>query len=217
MTTWEKLISIERNEHYFQQLRSFLAEERSNNVVYPPEDAEMTAFHLTSYEQTKVVIVGQDPYHGEGQAHGLSFSVQEKIPLPPSLRNMFKELKNDIDIDRADRGNLSGWAKQGVLLLNTTLTVRKGEAASHRGKGWEIFTDAMIHAVNEKEKPVIFILWGAHAQQKKNLITGAHHFVIESVHPSPLSAHRGFFGSAPFSQANQALKASGQEPVDWSL
>ena len=174
------------------------------------------ALKYTSYENSRVVILGQDPYHGEGQAHGLCFSVKRGVPLPPSLKNIFKELKDDLNIDAPDSGELVGWAKQGVLLLNTTLTVREGAPQSHKGRGWEILTDKIISLMNEKERPVVFILWGGNARSKKALITNPNHLVLECAHPSPLSAYAGFFGSRHFSKANEFLKFKGEPEIDWS-
>jgi uracil-DNA glycosylase len=183
--------------------------------VFPPADEVYAALDLTSFESTKVVILGQDPYHGLGQAHGLSFSVRANTPIPPSLRNIFQELFTDVAIQRKQNGDLTEWARQGVMLLNTTLTVRDREPGSHKDQGWEHITDAVIGALNEKSTRVVFVLWGAHARKKKTLITQTHHVVIESAHPSPLSAHRGFFGSKPFSQINSALEEAGLSPINW--
>jgi uracil-DNA glycosylase len=183
--------------------------------VFPPAQDVYAALDLTSFESTKVVILGQDPYHGNGQAHGLSFSVRSNTPIPPSLRNIFQELFTDVAIQREQNGDLTGWARQGVLLLNTTLTVREGEPGSHQERGWQHITDTVISALNEKPTRVVFVLWGAHARAKKTLITQTHHVVIESAHPSPLSAHRGFFGSKPFSQINSALEGAGLSPINW--
>jgi uracil-DNA glycosylase len=184
--------------------------------VYPAHDEVFAALHHTPYAQVKVVLLGQDPYHGPGQAHGLCFSVRHGVAVPPSLQNMFKELRDDLGIAIPSHGNLTSWAQRGVLLLNTTLTVRAGSAGSHHGKGWETFTDEVIRVVNQREF-VVFVLWGANARRKKLLIDTARHTIIESAHPSPLSAHNGFFGSRPFSRINAALQAAGVEPVDWSL
>ena len=184
--------------------------------MYPAHDDVFAALHHTSYASTRVVILGQDPYHGPGQAHGLCFSVQREVALPPSLVNIFKELQADLGIPVPSHGNLSAWAQRGVLLLNTTLTVRAGAAGSHQGKGWEVFTDQVIRAVNDKPF-VVFVLWGAHARKKKTLIDTARHAVIEAPHPSPLSAHQGFFGSRPFSQINAALAAAGLPRMEWNL
>jgi uracil-DNA glycosylase len=185
--------------------------------VYPPPDEVFAALHLTPYAETRVVILGQDPYHGPGQAHGLCFSVRDGVALPPSLVNIYKELSDDLGIPPPRHGNLEAWARQGVLLLNATLTVRAGQAGSHQGKGWETFTDAVLATVNAKPEHVVFILWGGYARKKKALIDTGRHTVIESPHPSPLSAHNGFFGSRPFSRANAALVAAGRDPVDWDL
>lgn len=214
---WKSLLLKEKALPYFLSIEAFLEEERANYSVFPPEEEVFAALETTSLHATKVVILGQDPYHGKNQAHGLAFSVRHGVDLPPSLRNIFKELQNDLGAPFPVDGDLTPWAEQGVLLLNTTLTVRAGEAGSHHGQGWENLTDAIIRAINEKEDRVVFILWGSNARRKKALITHSHHVVIEGVHPSPLSAYRGFFGSKPFSQANAALLADGQEPVDWSL
>ena len=183
----------------------------------PPNDEVFAALHLTPYADVRVLILGQDPYHGPGQAHGLCFSVRRGVAAPPSLVNIFKELTSDLGLAAPRHGNLDAWAGQGVLLLNTTLTVRAHQAASHQGKGWERFTDAVISAVDEKEEQVVFILWGASARKKRTLIDTTRHVVIESAHPSPLSASNGFFGSRPFSRTNEALAAAGRAPVDWAL
>ena len=187
---------------------------RQAGVVIYPGDV-FAALRLTRRTQVRVVILGQDPYHGNGQAHGLSFSVRSNTPIPPSLRNVFQELFTDVAIQREQNGDLTGWALQGVLLLNTTLTVREGEPGSHQERGWQHITDTVISALNEKPTRVVFVLWGAHARAKKTLITQTHHVVIESVHPSPLSAHRGFFGSRPFSRINSALEEAGLSPINW--
>src|SRR5690606_2801160 len=194
-----------------------VAEERARGPVYPPHEEVFAALHLTPYASVKVLILGQDPYHGPGQAHGLCFSVRPDVPPPPSLQNIFKELESDLGIPPPDHGCLDAWARQGVLLLNATLTVRAHKAASHQGKGWETFTDAVIRAVNDKPERVVFILWGASARRKKALVDTSRHVIIESPPPSPLSAHSGFFGSHPFSRTNEALVAAGREPVDWRL
>ena len=218
-TDWNPILRVEFAKPYWSPLQSFVAEERSKVAVYPPKDEVFAALHLTSFADTKVLILGQDPYHGPGQAHGLCFSVRPGVPSPPSLVNIFKELRDDLGLPIPSHGNLDRWARQGVLLLNTTLTVRAHAAASHQGKGWETFTDAVIDAVAAKAERVVFILWGASARKKKPRIqsVGAdRHVVIESAHPSPLSAHNGFFGSRPFSRANSALVESGRAPIDWS-
>ncbi|QGG47459.1 uracil-DNA glycosylase [Heliorestis convoluta] len=212
---WAPLLEEEFQKDYYIELRKFLKKEYQSGLVYPDMYDIFNALHYTSYENTKVVILGQDPYHGPGQAHGLSFSVPPGQPLPPSLQNIFKELQSDLGCPFPSSGSLVHWAQQGVLLLNTVLTVRAGQANSHKGKGWEFFTDQVIRKLNEREKPVVFILWGKNAQDKKSLITAAHHLIIQSVHPSPLSAHRGFFGSRPFSQANAFLRSQGMVEIQW--
>ena len=215
MNTWSALLQREIGSQRHIELQRFIAHERLESTVFPPAQNVYAALDLTSFESTKVVILGQDPYHGNGQAHGLSFSVRSNTPIPPSLRNIFKELFTDVAIQREQNGDLTGWARQGVLLLNTTLTVREGEPGSHQERGWQHITDTVISALNEKPTRVVFVLWGAHARAKKTLITQTHHVVIESVHPSPLSAHRGFFGSRPFSRINSALEEAGLSPIDW--
>ena len=214
---WDDLIEHESAQPYFAALRSFLERERSEHRVFPPVDEELAALRITPRTQTKVVILGQDPYHGEGQAHGLSFSVRSGVRIPPSLRNILGELHDDTGVPVAGTGDLTAWAGRGVLLLNTTLTVREGEAGSHHGRGWETFTDAVIASLNEKAERTVFVLWGNNARRKKSLITNPAHFVLESAHPSPLSARNGFFGSRPFTRANEALTAAGVDPVDWAL
>jgi uracil-DNA glycosylase len=216
-TDWNPLLRGELDKPYWRQLQQFVADERSRFAVFPPAGEVFNALHLTSYASTRVVILGQDPYHGAGQAHGLCFSVKPGVKPPPSLQNVFAELRSDLGIEPPGHGNLEGWAKQGVLLLNTCLTVRSGAAGSHHGKGWEIFTDEVLRQVVAKDEPVVFLLWGAPARRKKALIDRDHHVVIESAHPSPLSAHQGFFGSRPFSRTNEALTAAGQLPIDWQL
>jgi uracil-DNA glycosylase len=214
---WWKWLKPEFEKEYYQKLRDFLKTEYETQTIYPAADDLFNALQYTSYENVKVVILGQDPYHGPNQAHGLSFSVQEGIKQPPSLRNIFLELQQDLGYDPPNHGSLEKWAKQGVLLLNTVLTVRNGQAASHKGQGWETFTDRVIELLSEREKPVVFILWGKHAGEKKALINTAKHIVIESSHPSPFSARRGFFGSSPFSKANNALREMGQGEIDWKI
>ena len=216
-TDWNPLLRAEFDKPYWAPLQEFVRTEREQHVVYPPHPEVFAAIHLTSYANTRVMILGQDPYHGPNQAHGLCFSVRRGVAIPPSLVNIHKELHNDLGFAPPGHGNLEHWARQGVLLLNTTLTVRAGQAASHQGKGWETFTDQVIRVVNDKTDPVVFILWGASARKKKTLIDTGQHAVIESAHPSPLSAHNGFFGSKPFSRANEALIARGRQPVDWRL
>jgi uracil-DNA glycosylase len=215
MNTWAALLQREIGSERHTELQQFIAHERLVSTVFPPAQDVYAALDLTSFESTKVVILGQDPYHGNGQAHGLSFSVRSNTPIPPSLRNVFQELFTDVAIQREQNGDLTGWARQGVLLLNTTLTVREGEPGSHQERGWQHITDTVISALNEKPTRVVFVLWGAHARAKKTLITQTHHVVIESVHPSPLSAHRGFFGSRPFSRINSALEEAGLSPINW--
>ena len=215
MNTWSALLQREIGSQRHTELQQFIAHERLVSTVFPPAQDVYAALELTPFESTKVVVLGQDPYHGLGQAHGLSFSVRGNTPIPPSLRNIFQELFTDVAIQREQNGDLTGWARQGVLLLNTTLTVREGEPGSHKNRGWEHITDTVMNALNEKPTRVVFVLWGAHARNKKTLITQAHHVVIESAHPSPLSAHRGFFGSRPFSQINSALEEAGLSPIEW--
>jgi len=216
-TDWNPVLRGEFAKPYWAELQAFVAEERARGVVYPPSDEVFAALHLTPYAEVKVVILGQDPYHGPEQAHGLCFSVRPGVPQPPSLHNIFKELESDLGIPPPDHGCLDQWARQGVLLLNASLTVRRGRAASHQGKGWEAFTDEVLRAVNDKPERVVFILWGASARKKKALVDRSRHVVIESPHPSPLSASSGFFGSRPFSRANAALAEAGREPVDWAV
>jgi uracil-DNA glycosylase len=216
-TDWNPILRPEFDKPYWTELREFVAAERSSHDVYPPHDKVFAAMHLTPYADVKVLILGQDPYHGPGQAHGLCFSVCAGVRVPPSLANIYKEMETDLGLSIPLSGNLERWARQGVLLLNTSLTVRSGEAASHQGRGWEVFTDEVIHAVSRKSDRVVFVLWGSAARKKKAFIDQSRHVVIESPHPSPLSAYRGFFGSRPFSRANAALVAAGREPLDWSL
>jgi uracil-DNA glycosylase len=216
-TDWNPVLRGEFAKPYWAQLQRFVAGERANHTVFPPDDDVFAALHLTSYESTRVVILGQDPYHGPRQAHGLCFSVRDGVAIPPSLANIHTELLADLGIPKPGHGNLEAWARQGVLLLNTTLTVRAGQAASHQGKGWEIFTDEVLRAANDKPHPVVFILWGASARRKASLIDRSRHTIIESAHPSPLSAHNGFFGSRPFSRTNAALQSAHLPPIDWSL
>ncbi len=217
MTTWHDVIGGEKEKEYFHAVRSFEQSERNQHKVFPAAENVFKALELTPFDNVKVVILGQDPYHGDNQAHGLSFSVQKGIALPPSLLNIYKELESDLGIPVAKSGDLTPWAKQGVLLLNTVLTVRAHEANSHRGQGWETFTDAVISSLNQASHPIVFILWGRPAQEKEKLITNPKHVVLKSVHPSPLSAYRGFFGSKPFSKANAFLEETGQTPIDWRL
>lgn len=216
-TDWNPVLRAELAKPYWPDLQRFVAEERSRHTVYPAHDEVFAALHLTPYGAVKVLILGQDPYHGPGQAHGLCFSVRPGVPVPPSLQNIFVELDADLGIPPPDHGCLEAWARRGVLLLNATLTVRARQAASHQGKGWERFTDEVIRAVAAKQERVVFILWGASARKKRALIDTTRHVVIESAHPSPLSARNGFFGSRPFSRANEALVAARRELVDWCI
>lgn len=211
---WDKVLENEMKREYFRKLGSFIKEEYKNKVCYPDYVNIFNALRYTDYENVKVVILGQDPYHGEGEAHGLSFSVLEGVRRPPSLNNIFKELYSDLGIVRTNNC-LSDWAKQGVLLLNAIMTVEKDKPLSHKDKGWEIFTDTVIKKLNERNKPVIFVLWGSFARSKKELITNPIHHIIESPHPSPLSASRGFFGSKPFSKINEYLKKDGIDGINW--
>lgn len=217
LTDWNPLLRQQFGEKYWADLQGFVQAERRIGAVYPPIEEVYAALHLTAYVDVKVLILGQDPYHGEGQAHGLCFSVQRGVPVPPSLQNIYKELHSDLGLVPPDHGNLETWANQGVLLLNAVLTVRAGNAGSHRNRGWETFTDEIIRLVNKKSERVVFILWGAFAQKKKPLIDQDVHYVIEAPHPSPLSAHRGFLGSQPFSRANRALTEAGRDAIDWGL
>ena len=214
---WGQYLKEEMAQPYYRQLRQFLIGEYSTKQVYPDMYSIFNALHYTSYADTKVLILGQDPYHEPGQAHGLSFSVKPNVPPPPSLVNIFKELETDLGCTVPNNGCLEPWARQGVLLLNTVLTVQAHRANSHRDKGWEIFTDKIISLLNQREKPVAFILWGSPARRKKAMITNPQHFIVESPHPSPLSAYRGFFGSRPFSKVNKFLESVGEEPINWQL
>lgn len=216
-TDWNPVLRGEFDEPYWQELQSFVRAERQQATIYPPHDDVFAALHLTPYADTRVMILGQDPYHGPGQAHGLCFSVRRGVRVPPSLQNIHRELHDDLGLPIPDHGNLEAWARQGVLLLNATLTVRAGQAGSHQGKGWETFTDRVIAAVNDKPEHVVFVLWGSSARKKRSLVDGSRHTIIESPHPSPLSAHHGFLGSKPFSRANEALVSHGQQPIDWRL
>jgi uracil-DNA glycosylase len=222
VTDWNPILRDEFAKPYWQELQRFVRAEREQAPVYPPDDRVFAALHLTAYADTKVLILGQDPYHGPRQAHGLCFSVTRGVDTPPSLVNIHKELHDDLGCPIPSHGNLESWARQGVLLLNAVLTVRAHHANSHANKGWETFTDEVIRAVNAKQERVVFILWGAYARKKKPLIDAApdgsgRHVVIESAHPSPLSARNGFFGSRPFSRANAALEAAGRTPIDWAI
>lgn len=214
---WGPLLQDEMDKPYYQTLRKQLAEEYRSQTVYPDMHHIYQALHWTSYEDAKVVILGQDPYHGPGQAHGLSFSVQHGVRQPPSLQNIFKELRDDLGCFIPNHGCLEHWARQGVLLLNAVLTVRESQPNSHKGLGWEKMTDRIIAALGERERPLVFVLWGRHAQQKATYIDRSRHLVLTSAHPSPLSAHNGFFGSRPFSRANEFLRSTGQEAIDWQI
>ncbi|QQZ09386.1 uracil-DNA glycosylase [Heyndrickxia vini] len=214
---WAPILEGEFKKPYYQQLRKSLKQEYQTRVIYPDQNDIFNALHFTSFNDTKVVIIGQDPYHGPGQAHGLSFSVKPEVKIPPSLQNIYKELHTDLGCYIPDNGYLVKWAKQGVLMLNAVLTVRAGIPNSHKGLGWEIFTDKVIETLNQRETPVVFILWGKFAQQKQQLITSPRHFIIKSPHPSPFSANRGFFGSSPFSRTNAILREIGKEEIDWQI
>lgn len=212
--TWDKILEKEMKKEYFNHLGTFVKDEYKHKIIYPEYKNIFNALKLTDYNDVKVVILGQDPYHGEGEAHGLSFSVREGVRRPPSLNNIFKELKNDLGIERSEN-DLTDWAKEGVLLLNSVLTVVKDTPLSHRNHGWEIFTDNLIRYLNLRKTPIVFILWGSYARSKKELITNKVHHIIESAHPSPLSASRGFFGSKPFSKTNEYLKKDGLGEIKW--
>ena len=214
---WDDILADEWQKPYYLELRKFLKQEYSTQTVYPNMEDIFNALKLTSFKDTKVVIIGQDPYHGFGQAHGLCFSVKKGVVPPPSLKNIYKELKNDIGFEIPNHGELTSWAKQGVLLLNNVLTVREGLPNSHKGKGWEIFTDRVIGELNKKETPVVFLLWGANAQKKAEIITNPKHFKLMTVHPSPLSASRGFFGCRHFSKTNEILQKNHIDPINWEI
>ena len=215
--SWDQVLAGEFEKEYFRKLEDFLEEEYACQTIYPPREDIFNALRYSSYENTRVVILGQDPYHEPGQAHGMCFSVQRGVKIPPSLVNIYKELKADLGIQPVSHGHLVEWAQQGVLLLNTVLTVRRGQAYSHRGHGWEQFTDEVIRKLNDRPEPVVFILWGAGARSKEALITGPQHFILSGAHPSPLSAHSGFFGGGYFSKTNRFLSLSGQQPINWQL
>ena len=212
---WDEFLADEWSKPYYQKLRQFLKVEYSTQRIYPHMNDIFNALKYTSFENTKVVIIGQDPYHGAGQAHGLCFSVKQGVMFPPSLRNIFKELQSDIGKPIPSHGELTEWAKQGVLLLNNVLTVREGQPTSHAKMGWEIFTDRVISELNRKEEPIVFLLWGAHAQKKAEIITNPRHYKLMTVHPSPLSASRGFFGCRHFSKANEILRQNGLAEIEW--
>ncbi len=211
---WDQILKDEFQKDYFRRLGVFVKSEYKTKRIYPEYEHIFDAFRYTDYDQVKVVILGQDPYHGDNEAHGLSFSVREGVAMPPSLRNIFKELQNDVGVKRTQT-DLTDWAKQGVLLLNSIMTVVKDHPLSHKEKGWEIFTDNVIRKLGKRKEPMVFVLWGSYARSKKNLIENSNHKIIESVHPSPLSANRGFFGSKPFSQINQFLKENNMEEIHW--
>jgi uracil-DNA glycosylase len=211
------VLAGEIEQPYYQTLQAFLADERARHTVFPPEDEVFTALACTPYERVSVVLLGQDPYHDDGQAHGMAFSVRPGVPVPPSLLNTFKELRDDLGCRIPNNGYLVPWADQGVLLLNTVLTVRAHEANSHKGKGWERFTDTIIRAVSARPGPVVFLLWGGNAQKKEALIDAGRHVILKAPHPSPLSVYRGFFGSRPFSKTNEALKAMGKQEIEWQI
>lgn len=214
---WAEYLDAELQKPYYRELRKFLISEYRNREIYPDMYDIFNALHYTSYADVKVVILGQDPYHEPGQAHGLSFSVLPNVPMPPSLMNIFKELHDDLGCEIPNNGCLKSWAEQGVLLLNAVLTVRAHIANSHKGRGWETFTDRIIELLNEHERPIAFILWGRPARAKKSMITNPRHYIIESAHPSPLSADRGFFGTRPFSKVNNFLTSIGETPINWQI
>lgn len=214
---WLSAIGNEFREPYYKTLFEFVKNEYNTTQVFPPADDIFNAFHLTPLKEVRVVIIGQDPYHGDGQAHGLCFSVKPEVEIPPSLVNIYQELHDDLGCEIPNNGYLVKWAKQGVLMLNTVLTVRAHMANSHRGKGWEQFTDAAIKALDQEDRPIVFILWGRPAQMKKSMLHNPNHLILEAPHPSPLSAYRGFFGSKPFSKTNEFLTAHGEKPIDWQI
>ena len=215
--SWKQVLNNEFEKDYFIKLTEFVKNEYATKTIYPPKSQIFSAFDYTSFDDVKVVIIGQDPYHGEGQANGLSFSVADGVKIPPSLRNIYKELKTDLEIEESISGNLEAWAKQGVLLLNATLTVEAANAGSHQNKGWEDFTDAVIKLLSEKKENLVFVLWGSYAQKKGKKINREKHFVIESAHPSPLSVYRGFWDSKPFSKTNEYLKSKNVQEIDWKI
>lgn len=216
-TDWWYFLKDEVDKEYFTSLAKFVDDAYESHTIYPPQSEIFNAFTLTSFKDVKVVVLGQDPYHGENQANGLAFSVKEGQKLPPSLKNIYKELQSDVAIQNLDSGNLESWAKQGVLLLNATLTVEAKKPGSHQHRGWELFTDAIIKKLSEQKEQLVFVLWGAYAQKKGEHIDRAKHLVIESVHPSPFSVHKGFYGSKPFSKTNAYLKDKGKSPIDWNV
>lgn len=214
---WDELLADEFKKDYYLQLRQFLISEYKTRTIYPPMNDIFNALKATSYSDVKAVILGQDPYHGAGQAHGMCFSVKKGTPPPPSLQNIFKEIHDELGLPIPPHGELTAWAKSGVLLLNTVLTVREGLANSHRGHGWEILTDRVIELLNERDTPIVFLLWGGNARAKAKLITNPKHLVLQCAHPSPLSAYNGFFGCGHFIKANEFLKSNGMEPIDWRI
>ncbi|MEC0090130.1 uracil-DNA glycosylase [Paenibacillus macquariensis] len=214
---WDDVLQAEMSSPYFIDLQQKIANEYDQYNIFPPKECIYEALRLTSFTATKAVILGQDPYHGAGQAHGLSFSVAQGVRIPPSLRNIYKELNSDLSVDIPNHGSLKHWAREGVLMLNTVLTVQEAQPASHEGMGWEAFTDTIIQKLNERDNRLVFILWGSHAQKKTSLIDMDKHKVIQSSHPSPLAAYRGFLGSKPFSQTNAYLESMGREPIDWAI
>ncbi len=214
---WDDILASEFESEYYKRIRYWLKKEYAEQTIYPPMEDIFNALRYTPYHAVKAVLLGQDPYHGPGQAHGLCFSVQEGVEPPPSLRNIFQELESDLGFPPPKNGTLTKWAEQGVLMLNTTLTVRRGQANSHKNIGWTTFTDAVIRRLNERETPVVFLLWGGNARSKKPLITNPNHLILETVHPSPLSAYGGFFGCRHFSRCNEFLQAHGETPIDWNL
>ncbi len=214
---WDELLSGEFQKDYYRQLRQFLISEYRSRKIFPPMNDIFNALRYTSYSDVKAVILGQDPYHGEGQAHGLCFSVKKGTPPPPSLQNIFKEINSELGIPIPNHGELTEWAKNGVLLMNTVLTVRESSPNSHRGQGWEIFTDRVIELLNQRETPIVFLLWGANARSKAKLITDPKHLILQCAHPSPLSAHNGFFGCGHFAKANEFLQKNGISPIDWRI
>lgn len=215
--SWDELLKDEFSKDYYKKLQEFLKDEYENHVIHPDQNDIFTALKCTSYEDTRVVIFGQDPYHGENQAHGMAFSVQKGVDIPPSLKNMYKELNQELGCYIPNHGCLEKWARQGVLLLNASLTVRDGEANSHKGKGWEILTDKITSLLNERKEPVIFLLWGNDAKKKEELITNPQHIILSAAHPSPLSASRGFFGCGHFKKVNNILTAINRQPIDWQI
>ena len=217
LNDWDEILKDEFEKPYYKELRAFLKREYSTRRIYPEMNDIFNSLKCSSFKDTRVVIIGQDPYHGAGQAHGMCFSVKKGVEPPPSLKNIFKELESDVGFKIPDHGELTSWAKQGVLLLNTVLTVREGAPNSHKGKGWESFTDRVISELNKKDTPVVFLLWGANAKAKAKIIDNPRHVKLETVHPSPLSAYGGFFGCRHFSKTNEILIASGQEPIDWQI